>query len=144
MVVVHEAEEGKGREVERRLIRRGAPDCRRHGEEVVVPERVRVPLSTKVRADAFLAVALSEERNRSGVKAQDVKDHTPLRGVDEVPALSEESAERGAGPFVQASIARDGEGHFRGDDGDLEEVEEAEEVGVGDSVEAEPEVGLAG
>lgn len=144
VVVVHEAKEGEGREIERRLVWRGAPNRRCHRKEVVVPERVRVPLSPQVRADALLAVAFSEERDRSGVEAEDVEDHAPLAGVDEVPPLGKEGAEGGAGPFVESSIAGDGEGHFRGDDGDVEEVEEAEEVGVGDCVEAASGEELAG
>jgi hypothetical protein len=141
VVVVHEPEEGERGEVEGGLVGGSGPDGSRHREEVVISEPRRVALPVEVAPDALLRVPTLEVRDRAGIEPQDVPDHAPLRRVEDVDPLREQLSERPSRPLVEAAVARDAERHLGRDDRQLEHLEEAQEVGVGDRIESETRVG---
>lgn len=141
VVVPHEAHQRDGGEVEGALVRVGRPDGRRHGDQVVVAEGVRVALTLEVGAyrllvhggrfgggvflrdvpvcrgarDGVLLVFVfqPEQVECELVEADNVEEHAPDARVEDIAALREDGRERGAGPLKGAAVARDAEGHFR-------------------------------
>lgn len=143
-MIVHEPKERVRREVKCRLLRRGRPNRTRHRDEIIVPKAVRVPLPLQEAPDRLLRVARSKERDCGRVEAQDVEHHAVLGWVEEVEWLGKERREGSSSPFVGSPVARDGEGHVRGEERDREVVEEAEQVRVGHGVETGGRGGLVG
>ena len=78
-----------------------------------------------------------------GVEAVDLEEHFPMPGAQEVAALAEEEVEAAAVVFEVGGDVLDAEGHFGLLRGDVEFLEEADEVRIGGVVE-DHEAGVDG
>ncbi len=136
MMIPHKPHQRLRRKLQTRLVRRRTPDCRRHRDQIIIPERLRVPFPLQVRPnrDTLRLLIIQEEQIESIlVEPNDIEDEPPVSEPEEVPSLCEEAFALAA-PFELATVAGDGEGHFCGRDWDAEMVEEVDEVGVGGCV----------
>ena len=105
-------------------------------QKIIVGEAARVAIPPQQISNTLPSISLPKLINSSGIESQNIPHHSPLSGIEEIATLGKEGAEGCSSPFVETSIARDGEGHFGGDVGERFRCEEAQEVGVGDCVES--------
>ncbi len=134
-VVVAEADYGADRELQH-LLGRAAPDAGGHGQEVAVAElggkAVRLQeLAQRLRQ--FGVRAFLRDARGQRVEAQQVAQHAPEAGLEQVGTLGEHRVQAGAAPFQARRLDR--ERHVRLGGRHAQVGEQADQVGVGALVE---------
>ena len=140
-VVVAEADHRCHRKLQH-LVRRAAPDAAQHGQEVPVAEGVAKAVFLQKVAQRLHQRLLGMGLGDAGaqlVEAQQVGQHAPEAGVDQVAALGEHGREVGAAPLqcLAATRARHlhRERHVRLGRGHAQLGQQGDQVGVGALVE---------
>lgn len=164
VVVVHEADQRDGGELQGAFIRARTPDGGRHGDQVVVPEFPGVVFSVEIITDTFLGcrhllglgglgccshfvcrlifvlalfivIGLGlKEVQGELVEADNVEYHPPHSRAEDVFGLGKDGTERGPGPLEAALVAGDPERHLRPPRRDPDLVQKSYKVGVGRAV----------
>lgn len=126
-MVPQEADQRHGKKLQRALIGACAPDGRCHGYEIVVAERIRIPLTVQVLANRFgvvgvvgrgpggavgaqmlaavvfvvVVVVVHEQVDRELVEADNVEEHPPHARRQEVSSLAKHCTQAGASPLKE-------------------------------------------
>jgi len=109
-MVVHEADEVLGREVENALRWRG-PQRRSHRDQVGVAEQGRVALCRQVVTQRRTGAGVLQQRAGFAVEAQDLAHHPQKRRRQQVAALAEQAVEAGRVVFEAARFDLHAEAH---------------------------------
>ena len=108
MMVPHEANKSDGWKLQRAFVCIRTPDSCRHGNEVVISERLGVPLSIKILADTlvrelrgllsfghfwvvFTFIIVSQNVGRKLVESNNVEDQPPHPGTEQVLTLCKDT-----------------------------------------------------
>jgi len=135
-MVIQKANQGFGWEVGDGYIWRGTPYRGRHGDQAIIPELCRIPLSLQVLPDGRVAF-FAKHAHRRRVETRDVKQHAPHAEVEDTTGLIKHAPQALRGPLERATIARDAErllGRYHLDTW-LTQLEEPVKVGVRRGVE---------
>lgn len=114
---------------------RGAPDRASQGHDVALDEQRPVAMGAQEIAQAQLEVRCCQERACLSEEAQDVAQHAEEGGPQQVASLGKQCVEGGSVVFQPVVLAADAEAHGRGLAGYPQQVDHADEPGVGLLVE---------
>ena len=141
-VIEEEADEEARRKAEHPL-RIGGPDGGAHGQDVIVTEELTIAPGGEEVAEADFVTFFRQQLGGLAIEAQDVPQHAPEAGVDQVGALGEEAVESGAVVLQAGAAAGDAEAHVAGLTLRPHFVQQGDEVGIGPVIE-DDEAGVHG